>query len=171
VLGRIIELVTGQDYHEYVREHIAHPAGMVNTHAFELDRVNPNLAVGYEKVFTDAGVEYRNNLFEHVIRGGPAGGGYSTVEDLFRFVQALRAGRLVRPATFALMVSPRPELGSPHYVYGFGINPDGSVGHTGGFPGISSALALYPADVTAVVLSNYGGASVPVMRKAAELVH
>jgi hypothetical protein len=66
---------------------------------------------------------------------------------------------------------PIPELGSPNYGFGFGINPDGSVGHTGGFPGISSALALYPADVTVVVPSNYGGASMPVMRKAAELFH
>jgi CubicO group peptidase (beta-lactamase class C family) len=170
VLGRIIEIVTGQDYYEYVREHVARPAGMVDTDAYELDRVNPNLAVGYQKVFTDAGVEYRNNLFEHVIRGGPAGGGYSTVEDLFRFARALRAGRLVRPETFALITSPKPELGSPRYGYGFGINPDGSVGHTGGFPGISSALAVYPDDLTVVVLSNYGGATPPVMRKAAELL-
>jgi CubicO group peptidase (beta-lactamase class C family) len=169
VLGRIIEIVTGQDYHEYVREHVARPAGMLHTDAYELDRVNPNLAVGYQKVFTDGGVEYRNNLFEHVIRGGPAGGGYSTVEDLFRFARALRTGRLVTPQTFALMTSPRPELRSPRYGYGFGVNPDGSVGHTGGFSGISSALALYPDDLTVVVLSNYGGATPPVIKKAGEL--
>jgi CubicO group peptidase (beta-lactamase class C family) len=171
VLGKIIEIVTGQDYHDYVREHIARPAGMLNTDAYELDRVNPNLAVGYQKVFTDDGPEYRNNLFEHVIRGGPAGGGYSTVEDLFRFARALRAGRLVRPETVALLTSPKPELGSPNYGYGFGINPDGSVGHTGGFPGISSALAIYTDDdYTVIVLANRGGAAPPVMRKIAELI-
>lgn len=169
VLGKIIEVVTGQDYHEYVREHIAGPAGMVNTDAYELDRVNPNLAVGYQKLFTDNGVEFRNNLFEHVIRGGPAGGGYSTVEDLFRFARALRSGRLVRPESFALMTSPKPELNSPNYGYGFGLNSDGSVGHTGGFPGISSALALFPDELTVIVLSNHGGAMPPVMRKAVEL--
>jgi CubicO group peptidase (beta-lactamase class C family) len=171
VLGKIIEIVTGQDYHDYVREHIARPAGMLNTDAYELDRVNPNLAVGYQKIFTDDGPEYRNNLFEHVIRGGPAGGGYSTVEDLFRFARALRAGRLVRPETVALLTSPKPELGSPNYGYGFGINPDGSVGHTGGFPGISSALAIYTEDdYTVVVLANRGGAAPTVMRKIAELI-
>jgi CubicO group peptidase (beta-lactamase class C family) len=171
VLGKIIEIVTGQDYHDYVREHIARPAGMLDTDAYELDRVNPNLAVGYQKVFTDGGTEYRNNLFEHVIRGGPAGGGYSTVEDLFRFARALRTGRLLQPETVALLTSPKPELGSPHYGYGFGINPDGSVGHTGGFPGISSALAIYPDDgYVVVVLANYGGAAPPVMRQVAELI-
>jgi CubicO group peptidase (beta-lactamase class C family) len=171
VLGRIIEIVTGQDYHDYVREHIARPAGMVATDAYELDQVNPNLAVGYEKVFTADGVAYRNNVFEHVIRGGPAGGGYSTVEDLHRFARALQTGRLVQPATFALMVAPKPELASPAYGYGFGINPDGSIGHTGGFSGISSALAFH-ADTghVVVVLSNLGRASGPVVRRAAELL-
>jgi CubicO group peptidase (beta-lactamase class C family) len=171
VLGRIIEVVTGQDYHDYVRTHIAARAGMENTDAYELDHVNPNLAVGYEKVFSDAGFEFRNNIFQHVIRGGPAGGGYSTVEDLFRFARALRDGRLVRPETLALLTSPRPELNSPRYGYGFGINADGSVGHTGGFDGISSALAIFPdSDHTVVVLSNYGGASTRVMRKITELI-
>jgi hypothetical protein len=79
---------------------------MLATDAFELDQVNPNLAVGYEKVFTADGVAYRNNNFEHVIRGGPAGAGYSTVADLHRFARALQTGRLVQPATLALMVEP-----------------------------------------------------------------
>ena len=106
-----------------------------------------------------------------MIRGGPAGGGYSTVEDLLRFASALRAGRIARPATVALLTSPKPELKSPQYGCGFGINPDGSVGHTGGFAGISSAFAMFmDRDVTAIVLSNYGGASARIMRKMVELV-
>jgi CubicO group peptidase (beta-lactamase class C family) len=172
VLGRIIEIITGRDYHDYVREYIARPAGMAATDAYELDQVNPNLAVGYEKVFTAEGVAYRNNIFEHVIRGGPAGGGYSTVEDLHRFARALQTGRLVQPATFALMIRPKPELASPTYGFGFGLNPDGSIGHTGGFPGISSALAIYPdTGLVVVVLANLGRASGPVVRKTAELLH
>jgi CubicO group peptidase (beta-lactamase class C family) len=171
VLGKVIEVVTGQDYYDHVREHVFVPAGMANTDAYELDHVNPNLAVGYAKEFADSGTTFHNNLFEHVIRGGPAGGGYSTVEDLLRFASALRAGRLVRPETASLLTSPKPELASPQYGYGFGINPDGSVGHTGGFTGISSALAMVvDRDVTLIVLSNYGGASPRVMRRMQELI-
>jgi D-alanyl-D-alanine carboxypeptidase len=121
---------------------------MLATDAYELDRVNPNLAVGYEKVFTTDGVAYRNDIFEHVIRGGPAGGGYSTVDDLHRFARALQTGRLVQPATLALMVAPRPELASPTYGYGFGINADGSLGHTGGFAGIVRRSPSTPTRVT-----------------------
>ena len=172
VLGKIIEVATGQSYFEYVQENIYEPAGMANTGAFELDRVNENLALGYQKVFTDEGVRYRNNLFDHVIKGGPAGGGYSTVGDLLRFARALRAGKLVGPQYVDMLLSPKPELNSPRYGYGFGIDTERQIaGHSGGFIGISSNLDLFLADgYTAVVLSNYGRASRPVVRKIRELV-
>jgi hypothetical protein len=86
------------------------PAGMSNSDAYELDHVNHNLAVGYEPEQTPHGVEYRNNIFQHVIRGGPAGGGYSTVDDLTRFAEALKHGRLVSTAGVRLLTTPKPEL-------------------------------------------------------------
>lgn len=171
VLGKVIEKVTGQSYYDYVRENVFRPAGMTSTDSYELDRVTPNLALGYEKEFTDDGVSFRNNLFEHVIRGGPAGGGYSTVEDLLRFDQALRSNKLVGAEYVQLLLSPKPELNSPRYGYGFGVDTERQiVGHSGGFPGISSNLDMFlGSGYTAVVLSNYGGASAPVVRKIQEL--
>jgi D-alanyl-D-alanine carboxypeptidase len=63
VLGKVIEVASGQDYFAYVREHVYQPAGMLSTDAYELDHVNHNLAVGYEPEETPHGVEYRNNIF------------------------------------------------------------------------------------------------------------
>src|SRR6185295_16380809 len=60
VLGKVIEVVTGGSYFDYIRENVYKPAGMVNSESYELDLVNPNLAVGYEKEFTAAGVRFRN---------------------------------------------------------------------------------------------------------------
>lgn len=172
VLGKVIEKVTGQDYFEYVREHIYEPAGMTNTDAYELDYVTPNLAIGYQKEFTDQGVVFRNNLFEHVIRGGPAGGGYSTVEDLLRFDAALRSNGLVGPEYTRRLLTSKPELSSPEYGFGFAIDTERNVvGHNGGFMGISSNLDMFlGSGYTAVVLSNYGGASPPVVSKIQELI-
>jgi CubicO group peptidase (beta-lactamase class C family) len=170
-LGAVIEKATGQSYYDYVRENIYKPAGMINSDCYDLDRVNPNLAVGYEKDYTDDGVRFRNNIFSHVIRGGAAGGGYSTVEDLLRFDVALRSNKLVGAEYVKLLLSPKPELKSPGYGYGFQIDQENQIaGHGGGFEGISSNLDMFlSSGYTAVVLSNYGGASFPVLEKMREL--
>lgn len=173
VLGKVIEVVTKQDYFDYVREHLYKPAGMANTDAYQLDEVNKNLAVGYQREYADDGASrYRNNIFMHVIRGGPAGGGYSTAEDLVRFAESLKSGKLVSAATFEMMTTPKPEVNSPNYGYGFDLGAEpGIVGHSGGFPGISSNLDIFKGSgYVAVVMSNYGGASQPVVEKIRSLV-
>lgn len=172
VLGKVIEVASGKDYFDYVRERIAKVAGMTNTDAYELDRVNKNLAVGYEPERTARGIEYRNNIFAHVIRGGPAGGGYSTVEDLTRFAEALKAGRLVSKESVRVLTTPKPDLSSPEYGFGFGVEENGRiVGHSGGFPGINSQLDIYVGeDYTMAVMSNYGGGAQPIIEKARTLL-
>ena len=173
VLGKVIEVVTKQDYFAYVRENLAKPLGMTNTDAYELDLVNSNLAVGYQREFASDGTKrYRNNIFQHVMRGGPAGGGYSTAEDLLRFAEGLKAGKIVSAATFELMTTPKPEVNSPQYGYGFGVDPATKiVGHSGGFPGISSNLDIFKGSgYVAVVMSNYGGGSQPVVEKIRSVV-
>ena len=173
VLGKVIEVVTGDDYFDYVRTHLFKPTGMMHTDSYELDQVNPNLAVGYQKEYGQDGTKrFRNNVFMHVIRGGPAGGGYSTAEDLVRFAEALRSGKLLSPEAFEFITTPKPELNSPRYGYGFAIDPETNVvGHSGGFPGISSNLDIFKGtEYTAVVLSNYGGASQPIVEKIRSLV-
>lgn len=172
VLGAVIEKVTGQSYFDYVRENIYKLAGMTNTDAYELDLVTPNLAVGYQKEYTEGGVRFRNNVFQHVIRGGPAGGGYSTVGDLLKFDTALRANKLVGAEHVKQLLSAKPELNSPEYGYGFGVDTKRRiVGHSGGFSGISSNLDMFlDSGYTAIVMSNYGGASQPVTRKMQELI-
>jgi CubicO group peptidase (beta-lactamase class C family) len=173
LLGKVIEKASGQDYFAYVREHVAKPAGMTSSDAYELDRVNRNLAVGYEREGEDAnGPIYRNNIFEHVIRGGPAGGGYSTVGDLTRFAEALKAGKLVSQASVGMLTTPKPELNSPNYGFGFVIDEGGRVvGHSGGFNGINSQLDIYVGeDYTLAVMSNYGGGAQPIVDKARSLM-
>ena len=173
VLGRIIETASGEDYFDYVREHIFRPAGMANTDSYELDQAVKNLAVGYQPaLLPDGTVGWRNNTFAHVLRGGPAGGGYSTAADLLAFATAMRENRLVRQETRDLLWSPKPELSSPEYGYGFGIEDGGrTVGHTGGFTGISSSLSIrLDEGLTVVSLSNVSGGSQRAGTKVDELV-
>jgi CubicO group peptidase (beta-lactamase class C family) len=115
VLGRVIERVSGKDYFDYIQQHVLDRAGMSRSGCFELDRVNDHLAIGYAERWSLGGVEIVNNLFEHVVRGGPAGGCYSTVDDLFGFAVALQDGTLVTPDMAETLTSGKPELGSPDY--------------------------------------------------------
>ena len=176
LLGAIIEKVTGQSYFDYVLEHIFKPAGMTNTDSYEMDKTVPNLAIGYDKQFNDeGGYSFRNNLFDHVIKGGPAGGGFSTVEDLLNFDIALRSDKLIKKESRELLTSPKPELKSPNYGYGFGCATNEKlgriVGHSGGFVGINSNLDMYlDSGYTVVVLSNYSGGSQAVNQKIRELL-
>ncbi|UCD94976.1 MAG: beta-lactamase family protein, partial [Candidatus Zixiibacteriota bacterium] len=88
VLGLIIERITGMDYYEYVWKNIYEPAGMTNTDCYEMDLPVPNLAIGYTKAEHNQGdspYARKNNLFSHTVKGGPAGGGFSTAEDLLKF--------------------------------------------------------------------------------------
>ena len=172
VLGKVIEIVSGQSYFDYVRENIYKPAGMSNTDCYELDKVNVNLAVGYEKRFSNDGVSWANNVFAHVLRGGPQGGGYSTVEDLLKFDQALRSGKLISTAMVKTLTTPKPELNSPTYGFGFGVDTErGVTGHSGGFTGIHSNLDIYVnSGWTTIVMSNYSRGASPFIQKMDSMI-
>ena len=173
LLGAIVESVTGGSYFDYVRKNVYVPAGMINTDAYAMDQPIPNLAIGYSKETTPEGNSYwTNNIFKHVVSGGPAGGGFSTVEDLFRFDQAMRSGKLVNKKTADLLWSAKPN--SPDYGYGFGLRgaPGARiVGHNGGFPGISASLSMHlDTGFTVAVLSNYDEGAPIVLQKIEALL-
>ena len=172
LLGAIVEKASGEDYYDYVRRHVYAPAAMTRTDCYALDRPVENLAVGYTPAPPSPdsdGVAWRNNLYEHVVKGGPAGGGFSTAPDLLAFAKALLAGKLVKKETMAELWSPHPGDHVTDYGFGFDLTaPAGQriVGHSGGFPGINSQLDVYPdTGWVVVVMSNTDdGASIVTAR-------
>ncbi len=135
VLGAIVEAVSGQDYYEYVREHIFRPAGMADTDSWELDVPVANRAVGYTLNNPRGPAPNggrRSNLSNVAFKGSPAGGGYSTVDDLLKFDAALRSGLLFKDG--------RKIVG---------------IGAAGGSPGCNAILEQIDEHHTLIVLSNY----------------
>jgi CubicO group peptidase (beta-lactamase class C family) len=170
LLGVVIESATGQDYFDYIREHIYQPAGMEHSDSYEMDAPVENLAIGYDPA-PSSPWKHENNLFKHVVKGGPAGGGFSTVGDLHRFALALLSGALVSEESRALLWTDHVGEG---YGYGFGIEqgPNGKVvGHGGGFPGINSNLdILLDRGYIVAVMSNYGRAASPIANRITSLI-
>jgi CubicO group peptidase (beta-lactamase class C family) len=148
VLGAIIEKVSGQSYYDYVREHIFKPAGMEHTDYYQADDIVPNCASGYtrggEAAAKDAPL--RNNFYTRPARGSSAGGGYSTIDDLLKFVHALESGELLIP-NFQAQASAPGATDQP--------SGGGSLSISGGAPGINAVLETKVAGTyTIIVLSN-----------------
>lgn len=167
-LGRVIEIVTGQDYYEYIRENVSRPAGMTDTDSYNWDEGVPNGAIPYEAEVGAAGIEHRNAGGLLPARGSSAGGGWSTARDLLRLSNALRSNRLIGAESYALMTSPKPVTGSPSYGYGYGFDlgrgaPGRSLaGHGGDAPGTCAEwgdVRDAGSPYTVVVLSNSGTGS------------
>ncbi len=174
VLGLIIEKVTGENYFDYVRENVYKRAGMLNTDAYENDYNVPNLAIGYTRMQARKG-ELKNNLFMHVVKGGPAGGGYSTVHDLLMFGNAIINNKLLSPENTKLMTTGKVQT-DPHIMYCYGFrdrveNGHHIVGHTGGFPGINGYLGIFTdLGYTVAVLSNFDNGNSEVVLFIEELL-
>ena len=153
LLGRIVEAVSGQNYYDYLRDHVFEPAGMNDTGALPEKTVMPQRAVGYMRE-NDRWVPATATL---PYRGSPAGGGYSTVFDLLRFAHALQNGTLLSPAMVRAATTPQNPDG--WYGYGFvtaGEGPTAFYGHGGGAPGMNSDFRVYPDQNTIIItLSNF----------------
>jgi CubicO group peptidase (beta-lactamase class C family) len=164
LLGRIIEIVSGEDYYEYIQRHIFQPAGMKDSFQDFLERPNPKSALRYEDYFEKDHfvTKVYGNVSPPPARGAPDNATYSTVEDLIRFVAALRNGKLVSQKTYQLMTTPKPELGAKTYGYGFMTNKSVDegrdvIGHDGDGPGLCAEYDLIrdlKEPYTVVVLSN-----------------
>jgi D-alanyl-D-alanine carboxypeptidase len=131
LLGGVIERVSGEEYYAYVQRHILAPAGMTRTGHLHKDSLPARTARGYttrgEANPSDALVANSSILPG---RGSAAGGGYSTVGDLRKFLATLRGGTLA------------------------GAPPAG-IGIAGGAPGVNAAVdGDLPGGYDIIVLSN-----------------
>jgi CubicO group peptidase (beta-lactamase class C family) len=142
VLGLIVAKASGRDYYDYVRENIFKPAGMNDTDSFPKDALPSNTALGYVK----DGAAWKPNHDTLPGRGSSAGGGYSTAQDLLKYVVALSSGTLA--------ATPE-EHGS-----GLGI--------AGGAPGLNAGLEWFPdRGYAVIVLANQ---SPPAAERVARLI-
>jgi CubicO group peptidase (beta-lactamase class C family) len=160
VLGALVEAVSGKDFYSFVRNEVFAPAGMTRSGYYRFDDVVENRATGYLAPGEAGGVGWRTNVSLQGLRGTPAGGGYSSVDELLSFASALAGNRLLGRETVDELL--KPQVKAPfggHYGLGFEVDraPGGGTvfGHAGGFPGVGAFLRVYArSGFTLVVLSN-----------------
>jgi CubicO group peptidase (beta-lactamase class C family) len=163
LLARIVEVCSGMEYWEYVKQHIFEPCGMKNTVPAHLNHQPVNTAVGYSNrrpgdgTFPTASqhaIRISQNSFAH-----PAGGIFSTTADLWAFSRRLFSGKLLSAKSLEQMTSLQaPVFENSSYGYGLQIDKSaaGTVwGHGGDKIGFNSRLDYYPeSGYTVIVLCN-----------------
>src|SRR3990170_1915160 len=155
--------VSGQSYTTCVLDRIYRPAGMTCSGFVRKGERDSTLAMGYfsadaqgRSVMGGQTGIFGCNLPEP---GNPAGGGYSTATDPFRFSRALRGGRLLdqRMTDYVLNGTFSGQFGPS---FGFALREQMAgtrrfVGNGGGAPGVNAEFRFEPAgDYTVIVLAN-----------------
>jgi CubicO group peptidase (beta-lactamase class C family) len=167
LLGVIIEKVTGKSYADVLKENILAPAQLSNTGYDLFSPILPKRATGYEK----RSGSYVNAPYLDMSIPYAAGSLYSTVEDLYRWDQALYTDKLLSASAKATMFTPFLDK----YAYGWGVGKT-KVGqlkdsllvieHGGGINGFNTIISRMPKDKQLVVLlNNTGGAPLNSMRR------
>jgi D-alanyl-D-alanine carboxypeptidase len=162
--GVVIEKASGQTYYDYVAEHIYKPAGMTRSGSEPESQSVADRSVGYMRKQGTSGWTPNTDTLPY--RGTSAGGGYSTVVDLLKFAGALMDHKLLDAEHTDLVITGKVDTGNgSKYAYGFedgrkdGV---GAVGHSGGAPGMSGDLRIYPrAGYVVAVLSNLDPPAAP----------
>ena len=155
LLGVLIEKISGQSYYDYVRDHIFKPAGMTSTASEPEDQLVVDRSLGYTS-FGGAGLRPNTDTLPY--RGTSAGGGYSTVEDLLKFVTALQTHKLLNAQYAEMLTTGKVDTPGGKYAYGFQdamSNGTRCFGHGGGAPGMNGELKICPGPGYVVaVLAN-----------------
>lgn len=174
LLGAIVERVTGETWADALRARVLAPLGLADTDADDGVRVVPRRASGYlrdddGRLVNAIRVDPSNVYAAGILR--------ATVRDLFRWSEALRAGRVVRDTALAArLTTPHVATGTPLGGYGYGVFVgDQTLGghtvrvvqHGGTIPGFTAGFWRIPADgVTIVVLANVMGPGATELTRA-----
>ncbi len=158
LLGYIIGQVSGKSYGDYLHEQYFKPIGMDHTGLHHLDVKLDHEATGYG--FEDGKASVAPN-WEMTWAGG-AGAMYSTVDDLFKWNEALFNGKVLNDESLKVAFTPvvlnNGKEAMPKYGYGWMIGELRGwedISHGGGLPGFITFLTRFPEhNVTVAILTN-----------------
>ncbi|MGK3205937.1 serine hydrolase domain-containing protein [Amycolatopsis sp. MEPSY49] len=145
VAARIVEVVAGQPFAEYLKTRLFAPLGMTATATVDAP---PKRTAGYVRAFGFEVPVPEPDWFT-----GGSHGVLSTAEDLTKWLRAQRdGGGVVSPASAALAHTPAP---GHDYALGWSVR-DGRTSHTGDWFTHTAAQVLLPGGYGVAVVANTG---------------
>jgi CubicO group peptidase (beta-lactamase class C family) len=164
----MVEELSGMSFAEFLRQNIFEPLSMDTTLAYQKGiSVVAHRAYGY--TVDGSGVAASDQSPWSAVLGD--GGIYSSLNDLFRWDQALYAQQLIPAALFAQALT--PGLGD----YGFGWYVDEFHGykrarHDGSTSGFRNSIQRFPElGLTVIVLTNRRDPTVDPLAEAVALLY
>jgi CubicO group peptidase (beta-lactamase class C family) len=155
ILGRLIEVVSGQDYQTYVTTNILEPVGM--SHSFVADgEIHASMATGHRPWFGTR-LPISDNTTDRAT--APQGGIVASASDLARYLGMMMNGEddVLSAEGKALMMRPASRA-SPDYGFGWHVDSvTGAVWHDGVSPGVETLATMLPAEKKAVIVLVNGG--------------
>lgn len=156
LLGMIIEEASGMTYEDFIENNIFNKVGMKNSYYGNANQIIPNRASGYE---LENG-EIINAPYLSMTIPYAAGSLLSTVEDLFKWNQALHTGKIISKKSLEKAHTPYVLKNGEKTNYGFGWGLHNFYGsktiqHSGGINGfVSNAMYLPDEDLFIAAFSN-----------------
>jgi len=155
LLGKIVEVASGQSYKGFVEQNIFKKLGMTQS-SYEGQELVTHRAAGYEQ--TEQG--FINTSYINMDWPYAAGALISTPTDLNIWFSALSSGKLISKASYEKMVSPFKLNDGSFSPYGYGLvikpfNDYTVIKHTGGINGFLAHARYIPEQKLYVaVLAN-----------------
>ena len=182
LLGLMVERITGHRFTDVVEQEVFQPLGLTHTR-YRFD-AGPKPAMGYTHKAPNPNVPAVSGWYpaweepkpgSDFLAATPMGGGYSTADDLARFMDAFANGRVVPRSLAAKMLTGYIEADyGGRDGYGFEtrtLNGVRIVGHRGALAGSSNEVEFYPdLGYAVVVLGNSDGGAQEIAARVRELV-
>ena len=173
ILAEVLEQVTGQPAHKWVKENILTPLGMHHTHIESfVGEVIPN---GAESYYFDRELErYGSPKSNRAIFG--AAEIYSSIEDLVHWFNHFQTPKVGDTSAMDLFLSPYELSDGTSSEYGFGIQNRIHKGvklysHNGGHESFITQLRYYPEhNLGIITVSNFEGNAIIPTNKIAEYI-
>ncbi|MEP2772765.1 MAG: serine hydrolase domain-containing protein [Fulvivirga sp.] len=145
LLAAIIEATTGRSYGDYLQQNIFDKYGLNNTSYGPKGEVAKPF-YGYRSDRLKPAPVYDNSWFLG------AGGIYSTVDDLSRWVDIIQSESFLTESLRGKYFSKHTRAGDVHYGYGWQIDDDGVIAHDGGNAGFMAYLSFHPKTNRKVIM-------------------
>jgi CubicO group peptidase (beta-lactamase class C family) len=158
VLGRLVEVMSGQDFQTYVTEDILEPVGMDDSFVAD-GEAYLSMATGHRPWFGTKR-PLPDNTTDRAT--APQGGIIASANDVARYMQMMMNGEddVLSADGKATMMRPA-SAASPFYGLGWFIDSEnGTVWHSGSVPGMETLATMVPAEDEGVVVLVNGGSGI-----------